>query len=135
MPPTQAELASKLSELTAALEEPPLSTSESAALVAFAALVASWNHRVDLTGAKTARDLVEVLLADAVVLRDRALVPEGAHVLDVGTGVGAPIIPFLLLRPDTTALCVEPRRKRVAFLRTAIGQLGLVRRMAVREGR
>lgn len=135
MPPTEAELTGKLSALTAALGEPALAASESAALVAFAALVASWNHRVDLTGAKTAKDLVEVLLADALVLRDRALVPEGARMLDVGTGVGAPIIPLLLLRPDVTALCVEPRRKRVAFLRTAIGQLGLVQRMVVREGR
>jgi len=135
MRPPDAELANRLSELTRALGEPPLAAPEASALVAFAALVASWNHRVDLTGAKTAKDLVEVLLADALVMRDRALVPAGASVLDVGTGVGAPIIPFLLLRPDVSALCVEPRRKRVAFLRTAIGQLSLVDRMVVREGR
>lgn len=135
MQPTEAELANRLSELTRALGEPPLPAAEASALVAFAALVASWNHRVDLTGAKTAKDLVEVLLADALIMRDRALVPEGASVLDVGTGVGAPIIPLLLLRPDVSALCVEPRRKRVAFLRTAIGQLSLVERMVVKEGR
>jgi 16S rRNA (guanine527-N7)-methyltransferase len=135
MQPTQADLATKLRELVSALGEPPLAPTESAALVAFAALVASWNHRVDLTGAKTAKDLVEVLLADALVMRDRVLVPEGARVLDVGTGVGAPIVPFLLLRPDVHAVCVEPRRKRVAFLRTAMGQLSLVPRMVVKEGR
>lgn len=134
MQPTEAELAKKLSELTLKLGE-PLSDAEASALVAFTALVASWNHRVDLTGAKTAKDLVEVLLADALIMRDRALVPEGASIVDVGTGVGAPIIPFLLLRPDARALCVEPRRKRVAFLRTALGQLSLVSRMVVREGR
>jgi 16S rRNA G527 N7-methylase RsmG len=134
MQPTEAELAKKLSELTRSLGE-PLADAEASALVAFTALVASWNHRVDLTGAKTAKDLVEVLLADALIMRDRALVPEGASIVDVGTGVGAPIIPFLLLRPDASALCVEPRRKRVAFLRTALGQLSLVSRMVVREGR
>ena len=134
MPPTEAELAAKLNELSRALSE-PLTNGEAAALVAFTALVASWNHRVDLTGAKTANDLVEVLLTDALVMRDRALVPEGARVLDVGTGVGAPIVPFLLLRPDVSAVCVEPRRKRVAFLRSALGQLSLVPRMVVREGR
>jgi len=135
MPPTETELAAKLSELATALGEPPLAASEAAALVAYAALVASWNHRVDLTGAKSAKDLAEVLLADALVLRDRSFIAQGASVLDVGTGVGAPIIPLLLLRPDVSALCVEPRRKRVAFLRTAIGQLSLVQRMVVREGR
>src|SRR5687768_255424 len=110
MQPTEGELAARLRELVSALGEPPLTPDESKALVSFAALVASWNHRVDLTGAKTAKDLVEVLLADALVMRDRALVPDGARVLDVGTGVGAPIVPFLLLRPDAHALCVEPRR-------------------------
>jgi len=135
MQPTEAELAKKLSELTIGLREPPLPPAQASALVAFAALVASWNHRVDLTGAKTAKDLVEVLLADALIMRDPGLVPEGASLVDVGTGVGAPIIPFLLLRPDARAVCFEPRRKRVAFLRTALGQLGLVDRLVVREGR
>lgn len=135
MAPTRAELATRLSELLVGLAEPALSTAEAEALVSYAELVASWNHRVDLTGAKTAKDLVEVLLADALIMRDRELVPEGASVLDVGTGVGAPIIPFLLLRPDASAVCFEPRRKRVAFLRTALGQLGLVDRLVVREGR
>jgi len=134
MPPSRAELTARLSELSAALGE-PLVPGELEALAAYAELVASWNTRVDLTGAKTAKDLVEVLLIDALVMRDRSLVPEAARVIDVGTGVGSPIIPFLLLRGDASALCYEPRRKRVAFLRTAIGQLGLVGRMVVREGR
>jgi len=135
MAPTRAELATRLSELLVGLGEPALPAAQADALVSYAELVASWNQRVDLTGAKTAKDLCEVLLADALIMRDRELVPEGASVLDVGTGVGAPIIPFLLLRPDASALCFEPRRKRVAFLRTALGQLGLVDRLVVREGR
>jgi 16S rRNA (guanine527-N7)-methyltransferase len=134
MPPTQAEVSLRLRELSKALGE-GLAAGEAGALVAYVELVASWNNRVDLTGAKTAKDLVEVLLTDALVMRDLALVPQGARVVDVGTGVGSPIIPFLLLREDASALCFEPRRKRVAFLRTAIGQLGLVGRMVVREGR
>lgn len=135
MAPSRAELSARLSELVAALGEPALTATQAEALVSYAELVASWNRRVDLTGAKTARDLVEVLLADALIMRDPSLVPDAASVLDVGTGVGAPIIPFLLLRPDASALCFEPRRKRVAFLRTALGQLELVSRLVVREGR
>lgn len=135
MPPTRAELSERLPALARALGEPPLSSAEAEALAGYAELVARWNQRVDLTGAKTARDLVEVLLADALVMRDHALVPPGARVLDVGTGVGAPIIPLLLLRGDASAACYEPRRKRVAFLRTAIGELGLVGRMTVHEAR
>jgi len=135
MPPTRAELFARLAELTLGLGQAPLAPAMSDALVAYVELVASWNHRVDLTGAKSATDLVEVLLADALIMADAELVPADARVVDVGTGVGAPIIPLLLLRAETRALCFEPRRKRVAFLRTAIGQLGLVERLAVREGR
>jgi 16S rRNA (guanine527-N7)-methyltransferase len=41
----------------------------------------------------------------------------------VGSGIGAPGIPVALLSPVKMTL-VEPRTKRVAFLRTAAGALG-----------
>jgi len=135
MPPTRAELFARLAELTLGLGQAPLAPAMSDALVAYVELVASWNHRVDLTGAKSATDLVEVLLADALIMADAELVPADARVFDAATRFGAPSIPLLPLRPDPRAPCVQPRRKRVAFLRTAIGQLGLVERLAVREGR
>jgi 16S rRNA (guanine527-N7)-methyltransferase len=98
-------------------------------------LVARWNRKVNLTGASDDRALVEILLADAFVLTDRALVPEGARVLDVGSGAGAPIVPLLALRPDLSALCVEPLAKRAAFLRMLSARLSLLPRMRVREAR
>jgi 16S rRNA (guanine527-N7)-methyltransferase len=42
----------------------------------------------------------------------------------VGSGGGLPIVPFRLLRPDCRLTLVEPRAKRVAFLRTAARELG-----------
>jgi 16S rRNA (guanine527-N7)-methyltransferase len=104
-------------------------------LCAYAALVASWNRKLNLTGAGSPRALSEVLMADAFVLEGRELVPEGAHAIDVGSGAGAPIIPLLLLRPDLRALAVEPRAKRATFLRTASARLGLLQRLRVLEAR
>jgi 16S rRNA (guanine527-N7)-methyltransferase len=75
------------------------------------------------------------LFADAVVLADMELVPEDARVLDVGSGAGAPIVPLLLLRPDLSALCVEPLGKRATFLRMLSARLQLLPRMRVREAR
>ena len=40
--------------------------------------------------------------------------------IDVGSGAGAPALPFALLRPDVSLTLVEPLRKRIAFLRTAM---------------
>ena len=48
---------------------------------------------------------------------------------------GAPIIPLLLLRPDVSALCLEPLGKRATFLRTASARLGLLSRMRVLPAR
>jgi 16S rRNA (guanine527-N7)-methyltransferase len=113
----------------------PLDPGAREGLCAYAALVATWNQKLNLTGADTPRAMSEVLLGDALMLADRELTPDAAHVVDVGSGAGAPIIPLLLLRPDLRALAVEPRAKRATFLRTASARLGLVPRMRVLEAR
>lgn len=105
------------------------------ALVRFAALVRTWNARLDLTAARGERALAEVLFADAIVMQDRALVAEGASVLDVGSGAGAPALPLALLREDVRVALLEPLRKRIAFLRTAIGTLDVAARVRAIEGR
>jgi 16S rRNA (guanine527-N7)-methyltransferase len=92
-------------------------------------LVATWNQRIDLTAARGPSAQAEVLLADALVIADPAFVPGGARVVDVGSGAGAPAIPLLLLRADLTAVLVESKQKRIAFLNTAIGTLALMNRI------
>lgn len=101
----------------------------------FDALVKTWGAKINLVGAKDDASRADVLFADAAQLLDEALLPRGARFCDVGAGVGAPAIPVLLQREDLTATLIEPRRNRVAFLRTAIGSLGLVDRCEVLEQR
>lgn len=104
-------------------------------LARYAELVATWNARVNLTGAKDARALADVLFADAFVLADERFVVRGARVVDVGAGAGAPALPLAILRPDVHVTLIEPLRKRVAFVRTAIGTLDLGERATVDERR
>ena len=53
------------------------------------------------------------------------LSPElGKRWVDVGSGAGAPAIPLALFVPELELTLVEPRSKRVAFLRTALGVVG-----------
>jgi len=125
----------RIGALAAILGAPPPSGPSADALAAFAALVTTWNARLDLTAARTAEAVAEVLCADALVLAAAGLIPEGASVLDVGSGAGAPAIPLSILRPDLRLTLLEPARKRVAFLRTATGSLGLTERVRVVEGR
>ncbi len=105
------------------------------ALARFAGLVETWNAKLNLVGVKDAPSLCDVLFEDAIHLADEALVPRAARVLDVGSGAGAPALPFALLRRDVSLTLIEPTQKRVAFLRTAIGALGLEQRVVVRATR
>ena len=106
-----------------------------ASLESFAALARAWAARTDLVGARDHRELGEILFLDAMVLARPGLVEPGARVIDVGSGVGAPGLSLALLRPDLDVTLVEPRRRRVAFLRTAVGSLRLAGRVRILERR
>ena len=113
----------------------PASEVYAADLGRFLRLVETWNRKLDLTAARTPSALADVMLADALVMADERLVPRSAHVLDVGSGAGGPAIPLALVRPDLRVTMLEPLGKRVAFLRTAIGSLGLAGRVSAIDGR
>jgi 16S rRNA (guanine527-N7)-methyltransferase len=83
----------------------------------------TWSQRVDLAAARSTDELVDLLLADALAISAARPGSTGERWFDVGSGIGAPGIPLALLSPAKMTL-VEPRTKRVAFLRTAVGSLG-----------
>jgi 16S rRNA (guanine527-N7)-methyltransferase len=84
-------------------------------------LLQTWNARTDLTAARSAEELVDLMIADALVLADH--VDRGVRVVDVGTGAGAPGLGLAILRPDLCVTLVEPNAKRASFLRLALGSL------------
>jgi 16S rRNA (guanine527-N7)-methyltransferase len=92
------------------------------AFARYAELVAVWNERVDLTAARSADELVDLLFADALAICSAVAIAADETWCDVGSGVGAPGIPLALAAPMRMRL-IEPRDKRVAFLRTALGTL------------
>lgn len=93
----------------------------------------AWGARTDLTGARTDAELAEVLFLDATRLIGGAWLRSVTALLDVGAGVGAPTIPLLLASSTHRATLVEPRRRRIAFLRSVIGALDLANRTRVLE--
>ncbi|MBI4705929.1 MAG: class I SAM-dependent methyltransferase [Deltaproteobacteria bacterium] len=90
-------------------------------ILAWLVAVEGWRRRVDLTAARSDAELVDLLVADAAVLACR--LPAAARVVDVGSGAGAPGLPLGLLRPDLALTLAEPRQKRAALLRVALGRL------------
>jgi 16S rRNA (guanine527-N7)-methyltransferase len=87
-------------------------------------LTVAWNAKMDLTAAKTAEELVDLTFADALALFGRGKLEAGTW-LDVGSGSGAPGLPIALLEPRLSVTLLEPMQKRVAFLRTLVGTLGI----------
>ncbi|GAA2543121.1 16S rRNA (guanine(527)-N(7))-methyltransferase RsmG [Pseudonocardia hydrocarbonoxydans] len=53
------------------------------------------------------------------------LLPEGARLVDVGSGAGLPGIPLALARPDLQVALVEPLARRVDWLDEVVADLGL----------
>lgn len=100
--------------------------------------VAIWNARIDLTAARSERELVDLYLADALVIAAHGAsnpLASSEHWVDIGSGAGAPglALGLLWLAPELTL--VEPRQKRVAFLRSAAGTLAARAPVHVSEGR
>ena len=93
--------------------------------------VQEWNAKTNLFAEPSLEALVDVLFADAAVLTKSAWFAPGARLVDVGAGGGAPALPLAILRPDLHCTLVEPRRRRVVFLRSVIGALGLRARVEV----
>ncbi len=88
----------------------------------FKELVARYSGTLNLVGPS--------LLADwdgavAVARLCAEQLPLGVEVLDLGSGAGLPGIPLAQLRPDLKIYLCEIRQRRAAFLRLAVGQLGL----------
>ena len=92
-------------------------------------LLASWAPRVNLTGARTPEERVQVLVAPVL---PAAAVPPPGTLIDVGAGNGSPGLVLALLRPDVQVTLLEPRQKRWAFLREAIRAAGAANATAVR---
>ncbi|MEU8267798.1 16S rRNA (guanine(527)-N(7))-methyltransferase RsmG [Sphaerisporangium sp. NPDC049002] len=59
-------------------------------------------------------------------------VPEGAHLVDIGSGAGLPGIVLAIVRPDVRVTLLEPLLRRTTFLRECVDELKLTNVEVVR---
>jgi len=107
---------------------PPGATPKLAALVA---LLAKWNGTYNLTAIREPAKMVTHHLLDSLAVLTRCDVAPGARLLDIGCGAGLPGLPLAIARPDVAVTLLDSNGKKIAFVRQAIGELGLANATAV----
>lgn len=94
--------------------------------VTYQQLLEDWNARINLTGDAAFDALLDKHLMDSLTpLTAQGLLPNGATVIDVGSGAGLPGIPLAIARPDLKITLLDSLKKRIDFLDAVTGALGL----------
>lgn len=101
--------------------------------VAYHDLLADQGTAWGLIGPREVPRLWERHVLNSVALAN--LIPQGAEVIDVGSGAGLPGIPLAILRPDLGMTLLEPLLRRFNFLEQAVDNLGISDRVVVERGR
>ncbi len=121
--PTALQIRERLRDplraLGASLSEP-----QAECIARYLGLLLSWNERVNLTGARSAAEILKRHLADTFALLPH-LPPERCRLADVGAGAGFLGVGVAILRPDVECVLLEPVGKKHAFLRAVVRALGI----------
>ncbi|MEU5938939.1 16S rRNA (guanine(527)-N(7))-methyltransferase RsmG [Micromonospora sp. NPDC047548] len=100
---------------------------------AYAELLATDGVVRGLIGPREAPRIWDRHLLNCAAVAER--IPEGASVIDVGSGAGLPGLVLAIARPDLQVTLVEPLARRTSFLIEAVQQLGLAKMVRVFRGR
>jgi 16S rRNA (guanine527-N7)-methyltransferase len=93
------------------------------AAVQFAELLAAVGVERGLIGPREVERLWDRHLLNSAVIADA--IPDGARVVDIGSGAGLPGVPLCIARPDLQITLLEPMARRVAWLTEVVDTLAL----------
>jgi 16S rRNA (guanine527-N7)-methyltransferase len=91
----------------------------------YAQLLVEWNEKINLTAITDPQGIVIKHFLDCALLLSKVDLPQGAKVVDVGTGAGFPGMVLKILRPDIQLTVLDGLNKRLVFLNEVLNQLGL----------
>jgi len=98
----------------------------------YLALLLHANGAMNLTAIRQPEAAWERHVLDALsLLAPLADLPAGSRVIDVGTGGGVPGVPLAIVRPDLRFTLLDATAKKAAFVRAALGMLGVERATVV----
>lgn len=91
----------------------------------FEEMLLETNKVMNLTAITDPGEVAVKHMADSLSCYDETYFPEGASLLDLGTGAGFPGVPLAIFRPDLTVTFFDSLQKRLNFLRDVCRETGL----------
>jgi 16S rRNA (guanine527-N7)-methyltransferase len=109
------------------VKHPPTATTifgdNLAAAVQFTELLAAVGVERGLIGPREVDRLWDRHILNSAAIA--SAIPEGARVVDLGSGAGLPGVPLIIARPDLRVTLLEPMARRVAWLTEVVDTLAL----------
>ena len=84
-----------------------------------------WNQKINLTAITDDEGVAVKHFADSLLPLTMAELPQGASLVDVGSGAGFPGLPMALVRPDLRLTFLDSLQKRLTFLEGVTAALGV----------
>ncbi len=82
----------------------------------YAEFLAEYNKNVNLTAITESKDILIKHFIDSILLTKYIDFPQGASLIDVGTGAGFPSVPLKIMRDDLKITLLDSLAKRITFL-------------------
>ncbi len=91
----------------------------------YAELLVEWNQKMNLTAITDPEGIAVKHFLDCLMIFKYVKIPQGASVIDIGTGAGFPGVVIKIARPDIKLTLMDSLGKRITFLDTLCSELGL----------
>ena len=88
-------------------------------------LLVEWNEKINLTAITDPEGVTIKHFLDSLTIFSFVDIPEGAKVIDVGTGAGFPGLAMLIARPDLDITLMDSTKKRLMVIENILENIGL----------
>lgn len=88
-------------------------------------LLVEWNEKINLTAITDPEGVTIKHFLDSITIFSYVDIPEGAKVIDVGTGAGFPGLAMLIARPDLNMTLMDSTKKRLTVIEDILEKIGL----------
>ncbi len=89
-------------------------------LCVYGKLLIEWNEKMNLTAIVEPDEILIKHFYDCLLFLKNVKIPQGAKVIDVGTGAGFPGVVLKIARPDIDLTLLDSLGKRITFLNAVL---------------